>query len=126
MMPPLRKLIRFGLMLDRSYAADTKFATMFTPMVASTKTPLPNNMMMSLSTRSSSSAGSSTASPYTETEAAETTTDVSANAVQLNGRPQILPFTTSARDGEKRAKSEKLSIRVASTPTVRPTAAMVW
>ena len=53
MMPPLRKLIRFGLMLDRSYAADTKFATMFTPMVASTKTPLPNNMMMSLSTRSS-------------------------------------------------------------------------
>ena len=53
-------------------------------------------------------------------------TDVSANAVQLIGRPQALPFTTSARDGEKRAKSEKLSIRVASTPTVRPTAAMVW
>ena len=83
-------------------------------------------MMMSLSTFSSSSAGSSTASPYTETEAADTMTDVSANAVQLNGRPHALPFTTSARDGENRAKSEKLSIRVASTPTVRPTAAMVW
>ena len=62
---------------------------------------------MSLSTFSSSSAGSSTASPYTATDAADTMTEVSANAVQLNGRPHALPFTTAARDwGEPREVGE--------------------
>ena len=37
-----------------------------------------------------------------------------------------MPFTTSGAAGEKRAKSEKLSMSVASTPTVSPTAANVW
>src|SRR5687767_7556416 len=126
MMPPVLKLIRLGFRFDRSKAAETKFATMLTPMVATTKTTLPASTMYSFSTSSSSAAGSSTASPYTSTDAADTRTEVSANAVQLNGSPHALPFTTSAREGEKRAKSEKLSMSVASTPTVNPTAANVW
>src|SRR5882757_10386631 len=126
MMPPVLKLIRFGLRLDRSNAAETKFATMLTPIVASTNTALPSSTIHWLSTSRSSSAGSSTALPYTCTEAAETITEVNTKAVQLNGRPSRLPRTTVSRLGEKRAKSEKLSIRVASTPTVSPTAANVW
>src|SRR5215211_3090194 len=126
MIPPALKLIRLGLRLDRSKAAETKLATMFTPIVATTNTALPASTIHWLLTFSSRAAGSSTALPKTFTDAADTSTEVSAKAVQLNGRPHRLPLTTSRREGENRAKSEKLSIRVARTPTVSPIAANVW
>ena len=118
--------MRFGFRFDKSNAAETKLATMLTPIVATTNTTLPASTIHSFSTFSSNAAGSSTASPYTSTDAADTRTEVSANAVQLKGSPSRLPLTTSARLGEKRAKSEKLSMSVASTPTVSPIAAKVW
>src|SRR3954468_16483174 len=126
MMPPRLNVMYFGQTLARSYAGDTKFATMLTPTVARTNTSAPISTIQSFSTLFSSSVGSSTAEPYTLTDAADTTTEVSANSVQLTGRPQKLPRITARLLGANRAKSEKFSISVASTPMVSPTAAKVW
>src|SRR4051812_29624659 len=125
MMPPRLNVMYFGHTLARSYAGETKFATMLTPTVATTNTSAPTSTIQSFSTLSSSSVGSRTAEPYTFTVAADTMTEVTANSVQLTGRPQKLPRITACLLGAKRAKSEKFSIRVASTPMVSPTAANV-
>src|SRR3954463_11241426 len=99
MMPPRLNVMYFGHTLARSYAGETKFATMFTPTVATTNTSAPTSTIQSFSTRASSSVGSSTARPYTLTDAADTTTEVTANSVQLIGRPQKFPRTTDFLSG---------------------------
>ena len=93
-MPPTLNVIFCGQTLARSYAGETKLATMLTPMVAMAKVSAPRTSTQVLPTLATSSAGSVMASPNTSSEPAVTITETTTKAVELSGRPQKLPRRT--------------------------------
>ncbi len=111
-MPPTLKVIFCGQTLARSYAGETKLATMLTPMVAMAKVSAATTSTQVSPTLATSSAGSVMACPNASSEPAVTITETTTNAVELMGSPQKLPRLTVRSSGAKREKSQKLSISV--------------
>src|ERR671910_2489848 len=95
---------------------------MLIPTVATAKVTAPMIKTRVLGILATSWTGSVMASPYTATEPAVTTTVTSEKAVKLTGNPQKLPHLTIRSDGEKREKSQKLSISVEKYATTREAA----
>lgn len=92
--PPTLKVIFCGQTLARSYAGETKLATMLTPMVAMAKVSAPSTRTQVLPISATRWAGSVIALPNTSSEPAVTMTDTITKAVELMGRPQKLPRLT--------------------------------
>src|SRR5215208_3582172 len=92
---------------------------MLIPTVAIAKVKAPMIRTSVFGIFATSWTGSVIASPYTATEPAVTTTVTSEKAMKLTGRPQKLPTLTIRSDGEKREKSQKLSISVEKYATTR-------
>src|SRR5919205_3085910 len=82
MMPPRRKLMCFGQTLARSYAGETKLATMLTPSAAIARVTEPIRTRIRLSIRWNMSAGFVMTRPKTAMLPAEMTTEVRLNSVQ--------------------------------------------
>src|SRR5918998_3575199 len=95
---------------------------MLIPMVAIAKVRAPRMRTRVLGILETTSTGSVMASPNTVREPDVTMTMTSEKAKKLTGSPQKLPTLTIRSDGEKREKSQKLSISVEKYATTREAA----
>ena len=91
-------------------------------LVATAKVRAPMTKTRVLGILETTSTGSVMASPNTVREPDVTMTMTSEKAKKLTGSPQKLPTLTIRSDGEKRAKSQKLSISVEKYATTREAA----
>src|SRR3712207_2876901 len=95
---------------------------MLIPTVAIANVRAPKIKTRVLGILATTSTGSVIASPNTVAEPLVTTTTTSENAMKLTGSPQKLPTLTIRSVGEKREKSQKLSINVEKYATTSETA----
>src|SRR5215204_4339371 len=92
---------------------------MLIPTVAIAKVRAPMISISVFGILATTSTGSVMASPNTVWAPDVTTTTTSEKAMKLTGRPQKLPTLTIRSEGEKREKSQKLSISVEKYATTK-------
>src|SRR5215213_2325361 len=89
--PPRLKSMYLGIAFDRSYAGETKLATMLIPTVAIAKVKAPMIRTRVFGILATTWTGSVMASPNTVREPEVTMTMTSEKAMKLIGNPQKLP-----------------------------------
>ena len=109
-MPPLRQEMYFGKILEISKAAETKFATILTPTVATSIVSPKRRTAALLSSLPMTAIGSTINSQKTARVPEIVTTEIKEKKRKLTGSPQKLPFFMSDIVFAYREKSPKLSV----------------